>query len=134
MKKIFSELKEADQLVAKLYAKDKNLKNGKFGYAWNKFYNKNITPTNEELVDKITDNQVENALTDPNTKELLKGADQQYKYGKEGMKALLEVNRKLMKEFDAKEIEVVPYFIKAENLPELSEEEKLELTGLVIAE
>ena len=132
MKKTFEELKEVDVMVAQLYKKDETLKNGKFGYGWSKFYKKNINPTQEELVDKITDNQVENALTDDKTKELLKGTDNNYKYSKEGMKALLEANRKLMKEFDEKEIEVIPYFIKSENLPELTEEQKEELKNLII--
>jgi hypothetical protein len=132
MKKTFEELKSLDASVAWLYAKDGTLRNSKFGYAWGKFFKKNIGPTQEELSDKITDSQVDNALVDEKTKELLKDASGNYKYGKEGMKLLLEHSRKLINEFNSKEIEVVPYFIKLENMPELSDEQREEFEGLII--
>lgn len=132
MTKTFLEIKEADQLVASLYEKDPNIQKGKFGYAWKKIIDKNYNPTITELNDKMTDNRVEYALTDEKTKELLKGSDGNYKYSKEGMKALLAAQRALIKEYDSKEIEVVPFYIKSEDLPELTDEEKETLKGLII--
>jgi len=137
MKKTFLEIQEADQIVGSLYAKDKTLEKGKFGYAWGRFIKKNYNPISEELNEKIIDNRVEHALVDEKTKELLyegEGKEKSYKYSKDGMKALLEANRKLIKEFNKKEIEVIPFYISEENLPELLEGEREILTGLVIEE
>jgi len=130
MKKTFKELKEADQLIAELYAKNPNLKNTKFGYAWKRFTDKNYTPLIAELNDKIVDSRVEHALTDSTTKELLYTGDSNYKYDKEGMKSLIDANRKTLKEYDLKEVEITPFIVK--DLPELTEEETEVLKGLII--
>jgi len=134
MKKLFLEIKEADQVVAQLYAKTPKLRDTKFGYAWKRFMDKNYPLLATEINDRMTDNRIEFALTDPTTKELLytDSKNNNFKYSKEGMKSLLDANRKLVKEYDAKEVEIIPFIVKKADLPELTEEEKEILTGLVI--
>ena len=132
MQKTYLELMQVDELVGRLYAKDAKLRDGKFGYAWKRFVDKNIAPVMSELNDRLMDNKVENALTDPTTKELLYTADKNFKYSKEGMKVLLDANRKLLKEFEGRQIEIKPFYVA--DLPELLEEEKELLKGLIIAE
>jgi len=129
MNKTLEELLEADRLVAKLYSKEPTLKDGKFGYAWKRFYAKNITPVLTEMQEKTQDAYIDNALEDPKTKELLKDGDN-YKYSKEGMKNLTEQIRTITKEYQAKEIEVEPYI--SSSVPEMTDEQKDVLTGLVI--
>lgn len=131
MKKTFLQIKEADQLVAQLYSKNESLEKGKFGYAWKKIIEKNYNPVIKELSEKIEDNRVDNALVNETTKELLIGEDKNYKYSKDGMKTLITINRKLIKDFDEKEIEVIPYYCK--DIPlNLTEEETEILKGLII--
>jgi hypothetical protein len=132
MKKTISEIREADELVGKLYRDNPDAKKGKFGYAWTKFIKKNLNPIVEDLNDRLADNRVEFALTDKTTKELLYGEDKNYKYDKEGMKQLLEANRALIKEYDRMEVEIIPFFVKEEDLPAMLDEEKEMLKGLVI--
>ena len=49
LKKTFEQLKEIDNIVGGLYTKNIKLKDGKFGYAYNKFYVKNIKPLLDEM-------------------------------------------------------------------------------------
>ena len=135
MKKTFSELKEIDEVVGALYTKNPKLGDGKFGYAYNKFYEKNVKPINEEIQDKMMDFKIDNAMTDPVTKELLyEKADERgnkaYKYTKEGMKNLIKDQRKFLKEIQAKSVEIKPYITK--DVPEMTEEQKEALKGCVI--
>jgi hypothetical protein len=70
-------------------------------------------------------------MVDEKTKELLYNADKGYKYDKEGMKKLIAFTRDLIKEYDAKEVEVIPFITT--DVPEgILEEEKELLTGLVL--
>jgi hypothetical protein len=137
MKKTFEELREADTVVANLYMKNPKLKEGKFGYGWSKFYKKNLEPTYTEMQEKMADAKVENAMVDEKTKELLYDItdphNKSYKYTKEGMKKLTEEFRKIVKEYDTKEVEVEPYFIKdTKYIPEMLDEERELLTNLII--
>jgi len=129
LKKTFLEIKEADQVVANLFAKFPNLEKGKFGYSWKRFLDKNYTPTLKEFSQKIEDVRLENCLTDPTTKEILYDSKNSYKFSKEGRKNLMIVERELIKEYDSKEIEIIPYL--ASDVPELTEEEKEVLKGLI---
>lgn len=133
MIKIFKELRDIDQLVANLYTRNETIKKGKFGYYYTKFYKKNIQPTIDEKEEKLADARLENALTDEKTKEVLYTdiTNTAYKFDKEGTKRLIQFNRALQKEYDAKEIEIVPV-VSIEIPSELSDEEKEELRGLVI--
>jgi hypothetical protein len=130
----FKEIEDADSIIALLLEKNEKMEKGKLTYAWKRFVEKNYRSLATELGDKLQDNRVEHAMTDPKTKELLYTNDKNtsYKYTKEGMKALLEAQRKLKKEYEEMDIEIVPFFVKKEDLPELNEEEREILTGLII--
>jgi len=135
LKKTFEQLKEIDNIVGNLYAKNPKLRDGKFGYAYNKFYTKNIKPILDEVNEEITDCRIENAMTDPTTKELLydssRGPEQKlFKYTKEGLKKFNDEVRKITKKYDAKEVEIIPNFTT--DIPEMFDEEKAELKGCLI--
>lgn len=132
MKKTLGQIKEADQLVAYLYSKNPTLQNGKLGHAWKRFVEKNYKPLADEMNEKLIDNRVNNALTDKTTGEILYTADKNFKFDREGTKAILEFNRKLTAEYDAKEVNIIPFIVKGKDLPELTSEEKEILTGLVL--
>ncbi len=133
MKKTLQEIKDINQLVGRLYQENESLKKSKFSYAWDKFIKKNYNPTVTEMNEKVADLRIDFALTDPKTKELLYSDDKgSFKYTLEGMKGLNEAYRDLMKEFEGREIEIIPFILKPEDVPALSEEEKEELTGLII--
>lgn len=132
MQKTFLQIKEADQLVAQLYAKDASLEKSKLGYAWKRFIEKNYKPVVEEINEKLEDSKIENCLVDKNTKEILYGLNGSYKFTQEGLKAVFDFRRSLMKEYDEKQFEVIPFIVKENDLPTLSEEEKELLTGLII--
>jgi hypothetical protein len=138
MKKTFEEIKNIDNIVGGLYQKNIKLKDGKFGYAYNRFYAKNIKPTLEEVNEKITDARIENAMTDEKTKELLydssRGPEQKlFKYTKEGLIKFNDEVRKITKEYDKKEVEIIPFFT-SEIPTELLDEEKEELKDYLIKE
>jgi hypothetical protein len=135
MNKTFKQLLEADSVVAELYLKDKALENSKFGYAWRKFYEKNITPINKEFHERLEDLRIENALEDSITKEIIYGepdkrGNKPYKFSREGLTKLTKQVRELNREYDNKEIEVVKYI--SSYVPKLTEEETEILKGLVI--
>lgn len=135
MKKTYKELKEILNTINSILSKDKELEKTKFYYAVDKFFKKNINPIQDEFNEKIADKQLEEALTDKNTGEILYGeADKKggrpYKYSKEGLKNLNQYFRELTKEYDAKEYEVVPYISAFK--PEGIEEEELELLKGVV--
>ena len=131
--KTFKEILEIDSIVAKLYAKQPELKDGKFGYAYKRYYAKNYTPLTEEYKNEVETLKINNALENPQNKALI--VDPQSKTGfatsKEG---LLKFNAdliKLDKEYETKEVEIIPFI--SPTIPEgLSDEEKELLTGVVI--
>jgi len=134
IEKTFKELKEIDEIVGGIYARNPKAKEGKFGYAYNRFFSKNIKAIFDEIAEKITDVKVENAMVDKDTKELIydnTGGQKVYKYTKDGMKKLLEEQRKIYKEYDEKKVEIKPYITK--DVPEdLLDEEKEALKGCLI--
>jgi hypothetical protein len=134
MKKLFKELIEIDELVGELYSKDKTLENSKFGYAYNRFTKKNISPIVKERNEKILYVRINNALEDKNTKEILKDhmdPVRGYKYSKDGLSKCIEEERKIMSEYEEKEFEVEPYISSL--VPEgLSDEQKELLKGILI--
>jgi len=129
MKKTLKELFKADNIVAILYKIDPTLRESKFGYAWKRFYEKNIAPSIKEIEEKAEDARIDNALEDPKTKELLKDGNG-YKYSKDGMKNLTEKIRALNTTYNEKEIEIESFI--SSYVPEMTEEQKEVLTGLVI--
>jgi len=127
------ELFEIDALVGRLYKKDKELENTKFGYAYRKFYKKNTEPILKELQEKLSDIRVENALENKETREIIidKENSRGYKYDKEGLKKCIKEERKVIETFNKKEVEIEPYF--SSFVPkQLEEEEKELLKNLVI--
>ena len=132
MVKTFKELQAIDQMIGFLYEQDQKLKNTKFGYAYQKFFKKNYEPALKEFQNKIFDIRLDNAMEDKITKEVLKDKDSPrgFKFTKEGLKKCVEQERSLIEEFDKKEIEVTPQF--SSYVPELTEEQKELLTGLII--
>lgn len=133
IKKTFQELKDLDQLVAILYQKNKELPNTKFGYAYKRFVEKNYLPAAREFNADIEGVRIDSALEDPTTKALM--TDEKdvrgYKYSKQGKKDVIAAEQKLIKEWNDKEIECVPYI--SVYVPEdLTQEEKEALTGILI--
>jgi len=133
MKKTFGQLQKIDNLVASLYAKDKTLEKSKFGYAYKRFVDKNYMPTLDELQERLVDIRISNALEDKNTGEVLtdRGNNRGFKYSRDGLKKCIKEERKAIKEFDEKEIEITP-FISSYKPIGLTEEEKSILRGLLI--
>ncbi len=134
VKKTLEQLLEVDNVVGDLYAKNPKLKDGKFGYAYNRFYAKNIKPVTDEMQEKTADARIENAMVNEQTKELLKDTanPNAYKYTKEGMKKLTQDVRDIIKEFNKKEVEVIPFFTT--DVPEMMDEQKELLVGCLIKE
>jgi len=132
MKKTFQELQEVDQLIGSLYEKDKTLRESKFGYVYKRFSKKNYIPVVEELTEKIQDIRIENSLEDPQTKQILQDPSNPrgFKFSKEGLKRCIELERQLSKEFDKREIEIIPYI--SSYMPELTDDQKEMLTGLIL--
>lgn len=133
IKRTIKEIQEIDQIVAGLYGKDAKLQQGKFGYAYKRFVEKNYQPAITRLQEKLADVRVDFALTDPTSKELLldKENARGYKYDKDGMKKVMEAERKLAKDWETEEITITP-FISKEVPKELSDEQKEILKGIII--
>lgn len=135
MIKTFKELSEIDIMIGGLYSKTPELKDSKFGYAYKRFAEKNYYPVNKEYGLVISDVRIDNALEDEKTKAILtsdKGRG--FVYSKEGMRAVIKAESELEKKWDIKEIEIEPFIVKEENLPELNEEQKELLKGVLIEE
>lgn len=133
IKKTFKELSEIDSVMASIYEKNPEYKDGKFGYAYKRFAEKNWYPVLKEYQNEILDIRIDNALTDEKTKAILtteKGRG--FEFDKEGLKAVLKAERELEKKWDIKEFEVEPYICKKENLIELTDEQKDLLKGILI--
>lgn len=133
IKKTFKDLQEIDGVVGQLYAKDATLQNSKLGYAYKRFVEKNYRPLLDELMEKLAIERVEYALTDEKTKEVL--VDQTnprgFKYDKEGLKKVMEAERKLTREFADREVVITP-FISSYVPKGLNEEQTEVLKGLII--
>ena len=133
MTKTFRELIEIDGIVARLYQTDPELKKTKFFYAYQKYYAKSYAPVQEELQTAIQMARINNALEDEKTKEILldQSNPRGYKFSKDGLRKCIEEEQKIVKEFENREVEIVPYISSL--VPEgLTDEEKELLTGVVI--
>lgn len=106
----FKELKKLDQVVAKLYRLDPNLKQTKFGYAYKRFYEKNYQPTAIEFNDALNTLWIDNALEGEKNEILIdKDNSRGFKFSKDGLKNVIAQEKKLIEKFDEKEIEIVPF-------------------------
>ena len=132
MKKTYKELAEIDQLIGGLYAKDPNLKDTKFGYAYKRFSDINFVPTINKFRERLEIIRTNNALEDSATKAVIMDQTNPrgFKYSREGLIKCIEEEAKLNIEFDAEEIEIKPYI--SAYVPELLDEQKELLTGLII--
>jgi hypothetical protein len=132
MTKTFKELQEVDALVGELYVKDKTLQASRFGYAYKRFSDKNYSPLIKELQDEMFMIRINNALENPQTKEVLVDATSKrgFKFSKAGLTQCIKDENVLMEKFNEKEIEIKPYVSTL--VPELAEEETELLKGLVI--
>ena len=132
MKKTFLELLQVDGVVGALYKANPELRESKFGYAYNKFYKDNIQPTSELLAEEINLARIDNALEDEKTKAIIRDekSPRGYAYSKEGEKAVIAAEKTISQKFEQKEIEIKPYI--SSYIPEMTEEQKELLKGLVI--
>lgn len=133
LKRSIKEIQEIDTIVGQLYGKDAKLQQSKFGYAYKRFVEKNYQPAITKLQEKLADARVDFALTDAATKEVLVDQDNTrgFKYDKDGLKKIMEAERKLAKEWEAEEITIIP-FISKEVPKDLTDEDKEKLKGLII--
>lgn len=109
IKKTFIELLEIDAEVGKLYKKNPNLFETKFGLAYKKFI-KPFSDAMQKAKEKIEDIAVENASVDPVTKVILRDQTDPrgYKFDRDGLKKCIEQERTFNEEHDNLEIEVEP--------------------------
>ncbi len=133
VKKTFKELKDIDYIVGNLYSREPSLKSGKFGYAYNRFYQKNILPLQREYDYEMSEIAVKNAMVDDKTKELIGDPMNRrgFKFTREGLLKAMREEKVLTDAFEGKLVEVKPHFIE-EIPPTLTEEEKLSLLGIII--
>jgi len=132
--KTINQIKEADQVVGKLYQTTPGLMDSKFGYAWKRFTDKNYIPSLKKLQEEVNDARIDNAMEDATTKEILRDQTNPrgYKYTKEGLKAVIKKENEINDRYDLVEIEVEPYIVDEKNLPKLTEEQRDALIGMVI--
>jgi len=134
LKKTYLELLEIDAIIAKLFKKNPKLKDGKFGYGYERFFKLNLEKIMNEMEEKRQDIRTENALTDKSTGELLytdlNNQQRNYRYDKAGMMKMNLEMRVLNKEYENKSYEVIPYFIS--EMPEILDEERELLVGCLI--
>lgn len=133
MKKTFLELQNIDAIVGDLYEMYPNLKKSKFGWAYNRFVEKNVSPTMKERNRKLADMYADNAMEDPRTKEIMLDPNplsRGFKFDKVGWPKMIKLEREIMDEFEKVEIEVIPYI--SSFVPELADDQREPLTGLII--
>ena len=133
IEKTFQELIEVDGVVGRMYKTDPTLERSKFGYGYTRFFKKNILPVNTEYTEALNDIYVNWAMENEQTKEILvdRNNPRGFKYTKEGLKKVMELERQLRKEYDEKIIEVEPYI--SSYVPEgLADGDRELLEGLII--
>lgn len=132
MKKTFEELLKIDRLVGDLYKRNPALRNTKFGYAYKRFAEKNLDKIVTEYRKEINLAQLNNALEDEKTKEVLIDPQNSrgYKYSKEGLMKVISDEFEIEKKWFEKEVDVEPFF-SAYVPEELLDEEKEDLKGIL---
>lgn len=118
MKKTFNDLMRLDGVVARLLKDNSSLFDTKFGIAYKKHLDKNLSVIMSKRNDGLNDIYLENALTDPTTGAVLFDKDSElgYKVSKEGFKQIKEDVKEFAAKFDNSEYEVEP--IACKELPE----------------
>jgi hypothetical protein len=133
MQKKIEELLSADQIVGGLIQSQKTTENSKFIYAWKKFYRLNMKDPISEYQDKVQDIRIKYAQEDKDGSVVNDPTNPRgYKYSKESLQSVIKEEKDATKELNEREIEVKPYICPVESLPELTDEEKEQLKGLII--
>jgi hypothetical protein len=133
MQKKIEELLSADQIVGGLIQSQKTTENSKFIYAWKKFYRLNMKDPISEYQDKVQDIRIKYAQEDKGGSVVNDPTNPRgYKYSKESLQSVIKEEKDATKELNEREIEVKPYICPVESLPELTDEEKEQLKGLII--
>ena len=136
IERTFEELIKIDNMMGSMFRVNPKLLEGKFGYAYKRFSEKNLSQHLKQFREELTDIRIEHALTDEKTKEIIfdKESDRGFKYSKEGLKEVLKAERKLDEKWDKKVIKIVPYIMANDGLVdvELTEIQKEAFTGLFI--
>ncbi len=135
IKKSYKEIVELDLMVAGLYSKTPALRESKFGYAYRRFYDKNLKKILGEYNEDLAMVRIDGALTNDETGELLISHEggRGFKYSKDGLKNVIKAERKLDEQWATKEFDVEPYFIKPEYFPEdINDEQKELMKGIVL--
>lgn len=137
MTKTWKELNKFSSTVAEMNQKNPKVMDTKFGYNIKRFEEINLAKPYKDYNHELALIRIEHCLVDKITKAILRDPTSQrgYQYDKEGMKAVLNAESDLEKEWEKKEFEVEPYLCKPENVPEeLTETQKEVFAGLIIAE
>lgn len=134
IQKTFLELNDLDGMVGEKYKLFPNLKDSsKFGFAYKKFYRKNLKEIFDDYFEELEAIRINNALVDEKTKALLLGdGGMVYKYSKDGKMNVLKEERALNKDWFERVFEIEPYFVKPENLTEFNEMELELMKGILV--
>jgi len=133
IQKTYKELVELDQAVGELYKKTPDLVNTKFGYAYKKFSAKNLKEVFNDYGEELSGIRIDNASVDEKTKTLLIAPTVRgFQYSKEGLKAVIKAERELEKKWESKVFDVESYIVKAEDLPELTENQLEIMKGIIV--
>ena len=130
MKKTIKELLEIDNIIGNIYKRLPEVKETKFKYVYDKFYNLNLKEPLKQLKEDIEELEILHALEDEKTKAILRDTNGHYQYSKDEEIKLLKAKREAYNDLMKKEIEVKPYISTYK--PSLTDEESEELSGLII--
>jgi len=126
----FEKLQEFDGIAAMYYSTGNNAQT-KLGYAMKKVF-KSSGKVFEEFKDAVDDVRVDNCLTDPDTKAILKDDKGGYMFSKDGHKKTRKDLKKLQEEWTKRDVEIETYF--ATEIPkDLTDEQKRVFCGVVIS-
>jgi hypothetical protein len=137
LKMTFKQMKNFNHIWNEMVRFQPSLAETKLGYAFKRFFTKNIEPIFEEYNGHIAMVRIENALEHKDTKAVLTKDDVRtggrgFEYSKDGLKAVIKAEIDLAKEWDPKEYEVEPYISKDVPKKVLSEEQVEAFTGFII--
>lgn len=135
IKMTFKQMREMNGAFSILEHKNPLIAETKFGYAFKRFFEKNIAHVFKEYNMKLSIIRIESALTDEKTKAVLTSDDAQkggrgFQYNKEGLKDVMVAESKLEENWDSKEYDVEPFISK--DVPKLNESEIEVFKGFII--
>ncbi len=133
IKKTFKELSFMNNLYNEMLKENPKIENTKFGYAFNRFFRKNLDQIFKDYNTILADIHIDNALTDKDTGEILfdrESSARGFKFSPEKLKLIMKKERELQEEWNQKEYEVEPFI--ATEVPSLNETQKEAFEGLII--